>query len=385
MYRKPEALHDALAALEADKLRRQRLIVDGALHDFCSNDYLGFAHHPRLIEAVSRAVRQYGAGGRASHLINGHTEEHERLEQAVADFTRRERALVFSTGYMANVGVIQALSGSHAVIVQDRLNHASLIDAARLAAPRGLSRYAHADALDARARLVKAIEQQPNAARLLVSDGVFSMDGDLAPLPALAKLANEYDAWLVLDDAHGIGTIGTRGGGCCEFFDLDSTQVPVLIGTFGKALGSFGAFVAGDRILIEWLMQTTRTYIYTTALPPHVAAATRAALEILVAEPWHKEKLQANIKYFRTRARHLGLKTLDCESAIQPIILGSEQRSLDLSTLLRERGFSVAAIRPPTVPKGTSRLRITLSSRHETVVIDELLEILAEALTSERA
>ena len=180
MYRKPEALHDALAALEADKLRRQRLIADRALHDFCSNDYLGFAHHPRLIEAVSRAVSQYGAGGRASHLINGHTEEHERLEQAVADFTQRERALVFSTGYMANLGVIQALSGSHAVIVQDRLNHASLIDAARLAAPQGLSRYAHADALDARARLVKAIDKQPNAARLLVSDGVFSMDGSTA-------------------------------------------------------------------------------------------------------------------------------------------------------------------------------------------------------------
>jgi 8-amino-7-oxononanoate synthase len=378
--RKAEALHDALEALETDHRRRQRSVVDYALQDFCSNDYLGLAHHPRLMEAATRAISRYGAGGRASHLINGHTEEHEQLEYALARLTGRERALVFSTGYMANLGVIQALSGHHAVVIQDRLNHASLIDAGRLAAPRGLSRYAHADVANAKARLEKAITQQPQASRLLVTDGVFSMDGDLAPLPELAQLAKEYEAWLVVDDAHGIGTLGQHGGGCCELFNLDSDQVPVLVGTFGKALGSFGAFVAGDSALIEWLLQTSRTYIYTTALPPHVAAATRAALELLADEPWHKEKLQTNIQYFRSRAQQLGIELLDSQSAIQPILLGSEQRTLYLSARLREHRFSVAAIRPPTVPKGTSRLRITLSSRHNPADIDALLRVLADEL-----
>ena len=249
----PEALHDALAKLDSQDRRRQRTARSVGLRDFCSNDYLGLCDHPQLIEAVARAARHHGAGGRASHLVNGHTEEHEALEQELAVFTGRERALVFSTGYMANLGVVQALSGTHAIVLQDRLNHASLIDAARLAAPRGLHRYLHGDVDDARQRLAAAITKQPSASRLVVTDGVFSMDGDLAPLPELARLAKEHEAWLVVDDAHGIGTIGQHGAGCCEFFGLGSAEVPVLIGTFGKALGSFGAFVAGDAALIEWL------------------------------------------------------------------------------------------------------------------------------------
>ena len=376
----PEALHDALAKLDSQDRRRLRNLRSTELQDFCSNDYLGLCDHPQLIEAVTRAAQQHGAGGRASHLVNGHTEEHEALEQELASFTGRERALVFSTGYMANLAVVQALSGTSAIVLQDRLNHASLIDAARLAAPRGLHRYAHGDADDARRRLAAAVAHQPTASRLLVTDGVFSMDGDLAPLPELAQLAKEYEAWLIVDDAHGIGTTGANGAGCCEFFALGSRDVPVLIGTFGKALGSFGAFVAGDSLLVEWLLQTARPYIYTTALPPAVAAATRASLQVLRSEPWRQANLQANIRLFRARAQQLGLPLLTSHSPIQPVILGSEQRSLQVSQKLRERGFAVTAIRPPTVPKGTSRLRVTLSARHQPAEIDALLQTMADIL-----
>lgn len=320
------------------------------------------------------AAQRHGAGGRASHLVNGHSEEHEELERSLAALTGRDRALVFSTGYMANLAVVQALSGKSAIVLQDRLNHASLIDAARLAAPRGLYRYAHNDAADADRKLDMAIRRHPAASRLIVTDGVFSMDGDLAPLPELSRLAKDREAWLVVDDAHGIGTIGHSGGGCCDFFALDSKAVPVLIGTFGKALGSFGAFVAGDTDLIEWLMQTARPYIYTTALPPPVAAATRAALQVLQDEPWRRTRLQDNIQYFRTQAARFELPLLNSESAIQPILLGDERRSVTCRQRLLAQGFDVAAIRPPTVPKGTSRLRVTLSARHDSDDIDALLK-----------
>ena len=329
---------------------------------------------------MATAARRHGAGGRASHLINGHSEEHEQLEQDLAALTGRDRALVFSTGYMANLAVVQALSGKQAIILQDRLNHASLIDAARLAAPRGLYRYAHADMNDAERRLTTAIARHPSASRLIVTDGVFSMDGDLAPLPELSRLAKDNQSWLIVDDAHGIGTLGSRGGGCCDFFGLDSSAVPVLIGTFGKALGSFGAFVAGDADLIEWLMQTARPYIYTTALPPPVAAATRAALALLQDEPWRQTRLRDNIRYFCQQAARLDLPLLASDSAIQPVILGREQRSVECRQQLLARGFDVAAIRPPTVPKGTSRLRITLSARHTAQDIDALLHALSEIL-----
>ena len=376
----PEALSDALAELDANHRRRQRIVRQPGLQDFCSNDYLGLCDHPRLIEAVVRAAQRHGAGGRASHLINGHSEEHEQLEQDLAALTGRERALVFSTGYMANLGVVQALSGGNAIILQDRLNHASLIDAARLAAPRGLQRYAHGDVTDARRKLAKAVIRNPSASRLLVTDGVFSMDGDLAPLVQLAELAKEYEAWLVVDDAHGIGAVGAHGGGCCEFFSLTETEVPILIGTFGKALGSFGAFVAGKADLIEWLMQTARPYIYTTALPPAVAAATRASLALLKDEPWRQQRLHRNIQHFRACATRAGLPMLDSQSAIQPIVLGGEQRSVEVSQKLSACGFTVAAIRPPTVPKGTSRLRVTLSARHEVQEIDALVAAITNIL-----
>lgn len=385
MHCTAEALRDALAALDSQGRRRQRTTWTPGLQDFCSNDYLGLCAHPRLAEAATLAVHRYGTGGRASHLINGHTEEHEALEKSLAIFTGRERALVFSTGYMANLGVIQTLGGRGATILQDRLNHASLIDAARLASPRGLQRYAHVDVDDVRRRFSSAVLRHPDAARLLVTDGVFSMDGDLAPLPELAALAKEFSAWLVVDDAHAIGTIGASGAGCCEFFSLSSADVPVLIGTFGKALGTFGAFVAGDADLIEFLLQTARTYIYTTALPPALAAATHAGILVLRDEPWRKRKLEENIRHFRQRAAEWQLPLLASASAIQPLVVGDDRRCVQIGTALRAQGFAVAAIRPPTVPPGTARLRITLSASHEPEVIDALLAATARILRDSAA
>src|SRR5215470_5452869 len=287
MKRQAPALEAALAQLEAAQLRRARVTVDHRvptgrtltvadgreLVDFSSNDYLGLARHPALAGAMAESAAHTGAGSGASHLITGHGAEHARLEEELAAFTQRERALLFSTGYMANLAVISALAGRGERVVLDRLCHASLIDGARLSGAT-LVRYAHAAAAEA-ARLV---DDDPEHTVLLATDGVFSMDGDLAPLPELSRLARSHDLWLVVDDAHGLGVIGANGGGVLEHFGLGSDAVPVLIGTLGKAFGSFGAFVAGSAALIEFLIQKARTYIYTTALPQPVAAATRAAL-----------------------------------------------------------------------------------------------------------
>ncbi len=402
MRRSAEALAAALADLESKSLRRQRVTAtpDGGatvLRDgrrvvnFCSNDYLGLARHPALIAAMQASAARVGAGSGASHLVTGHGSEHETLERELAEFTGRERALLFSTGYMANLGVVSALAERSDLVLEDRLNHASLIDAGLLARA-DLQRYAHGDAAAAQAALAKfrgtragRDDPQIDDARgaLLVTDGVFSMDGDLAPLPALARAAREHDAWLIVDDAHGLGVLGATGGGCLEHFGLGSDDVPVLIGTLGKAFGSFGAFVAGDAELIEWLIQRARTYIYTTALPQPVAAATRAALTLMRTETWRRAKLREHIDRFRERARHRGLALADSAgheiTPIQPIVLGDAQRALDVSATLLEAGWWVAAIRPPTVPQGSARLRVTLSAVHETDQIDGLVDALAQA------
>ena len=410
MRRSAEALAAALAELESKSLRRQRVTAtpDGGatvLRDgrrvvnFCSNDYLGLARHPALIAAMQASAARAGAGSGASHLVTGHGAEHEALERELAEFTGRERALLFSTGYMANLGVVSALAERSDLVLEDRLNHASLIDAGLLARA-DLQRYAHGDADAAQAALVKfraartGMEHphgndphgdDPRGA-LLVTDGVFSMDGDLAPLPALARAAREHDAWLIVDDAHGLGVLGANGGGCLEHFGLGSDDVPVLIGTLGKAFGSFGAFVAGDAELIEWLIQRARTYIYTTALPQPVAAATRAALTLMRTEAWRRAKLREHIDRFRERARHRGLSLADSAgheiTPIQPIVLGDAQRALDVSATLLAAGWWVAAIRPPTVPQGSARLRVTLSAAHDSEQIDDFVDALAHACES---
>jgi 8-amino-7-oxononanoate synthase len=373
MQRDPAALKSALADLEQRHLRRHRRVAPREAVNFCSNDYLGLSAHPEVVRAFADAVMKHGVGSGASHLVTGHTREHDVLEEALAAFTGREKALVYSTGYMANMGVIGALADQKAAIVSDKLNHASLIDGSRLSGGQ-VSRYRHADC-DHATELLAAIAPEVSS-RLLVTDGVFSMDGDLAPLPELARACRTANAWLMVDDAHALGVIGDTGRGSCEHFGLNDNDVPILVGTFGKAFGTFGAFVAGSADLIDFLIQKSRTYIYTTALPPAVAAATFAALEVAQRDSWRRERVLAH-----ARRVHgvLGLPGT-AQSAIVPVILRDEGRALEASRELEARGFLVSAIRPPTVPAGTARLRVTLSATHEEAQVDALIAALAEVL-----
>jgi 8-amino-7-oxononanoate synthase len=303
--------------------------------------------------------------------VCGYTRAHQALEEALAEFLGRPRALLFSTGYMANLGVVATLMDRHGQVLEDRLNHASLLDAAQLAGAR-LVRYAHADAGALAERLARRESQQS----LVASDGVFSMDGDLAPLPALCRTARDADAPFMLDDAHGIGVLGARGRGSVEQHGLDAHDVPILVGTLGKAIGTFGAFVAGSEALVEALIQYARTYIYTTAPPPALAEATRVALGLIDEEAWRREALHALIDRFRRGAAALRLPLRESATPIQPLLIGDSARALAASEALLERGLLVTAIRPPTVPAGSARLRITLSARHRPEDIDRLLDAL---------
>jgi len=369
---------NTLEAVAAQGLYRKRRIIaspqgvhltaDGReLINFCSNDYLGLANHPDVIRAFKNAAGQYGVGSGSAHLVCGHSAAHHALEEELAEFCGRERALLFSTGYMANLGAISALVGSGDTVIEDRLNHASLIDGGQLSGSR-FKRYRHAD-LDHLANTLAATSGK----KLIVTDGVFSMDGDLAPLPAIARLAEEQDAWLMVDDAHGLGVLGDQGGGVLEHYSLKQCDVPVLVGTLGKAFGTFGAFVAGPDALIELLIQKARTYIYTTALPPAVAEATRASLRIVRTENWRRDKLKRLTERFRQGAEQIGLELMPSPSPIQPILLGDNRKAMAFSEALLDAGILVGAIRPPTVPQGSARLRVTFSAAHEDAQVDRLL------------
>ena len=349
-------------------------VVDGRpCLAFCANDYLGLANHPEVIEAMREAASRYGVGSGASHLINGHHLEHEALESELAEFTGRPRALLFSTGYMANLGVVSALSARGQTVCADKLSHASLLDAATLSAAT-LKRYAHNDLQSLATRL----DAHPDTA-LVIADGVFSMDGDLAPLPALLRMAREHDTRVLIDDAHGFGVLGARGGGVVEHFAITPGAELVCVGTLGKAFGTSGAFVAADGDVIERLIQSARSYIYTTAMPPAVAAATRVSLHLLRTESWRREKLAGLIAHFRAGARRLNLRLMDTHTPIQPLLVGAADKALALTDFLWRRGLLIQAIRPPTVPRGSARLRITLSAAHETTHIDALLDALRAA------
>ena len=378
MKRDPQLLEASLADLARQDLRRVRTTIDSfaqpdrhvvlvsdgrSLVDFSSNDYLGLARHPEVATAMADAAREWGAGSGASHLVTGHGIEHARLEEELAEFTGRERALLFSTGYMANLAIVTSLVGRGESVGLDRLSHASLIDAALLSGAR-FRRYAHADAAAAAA--------EPST--MIATDGVFSMDGDLAPIPDLARTCRTNSSWLVVDDAHGLGVVGNTGRGSLEHFGVGVDDVPVLMGTLGKAFGCFGAFVAGDANLIEHLTQKARQYIYTTALPQPVAAAARTALKVAQRESWRRERVLSLASRFR---RGMGDDGTRPTTPIQPVILGSAQAALSAQHKLADAGFRVVAIRPPTVPRGSARLRVTFSAEHSEEQVDSLVEALS--------
>ncbi len=380
------ALQAALDTRRLQSLYRHRELVcspqqamlkknDRELLSFCSNDYLGLANHPKVVEAFTEAAQHYGVGSGASHLVCGHSQEHHALEEALAAFCGRERALLFSTGYMANIGVINALTSREDVIYEDRLNHASLLDGGLLSAGKCV-RYHHNDIEN----LEQQLQRHQGKRKIIAVDGVFSMDGDFADLPALSEIAKRHDAWLMVDDAHGLGCVGEKGLGSVEHFSLSQDDVPILMGTLGKAFGSFGAFVAGSETLIESLIQFSRTYIYTTALPPAVAAATRASLSLIQSEPERRQHLSELIRVFREACASHKLELMESSTAIQPVMIGDAQKAINVSKELEKRGFWVSAIRPPTVPQGTARLRVTLTAEHSIAQVTSLALAMAESV-----
>jgi 8-amino-7-oxononanoate synthase len=379
-------LRDELAGIAAaDRYRRRRVVevidpaaptqvrVDGRVCiNFCSNDYLGLSTHADIRRAMCVTAERYGAGSGAAHLVTGHSTEHHALEQELAAFVGRERVLVFSTGYMANLGVASALLKRADAVFEDRLNHASLIDAGLSSGAR-FNRYPHNDV----ATLDTRLSQSSATRKLVFTDAVFSMDGDNAPLTALANTCTQQGAYLMADDAHGFGVVGPQGRGSVVAAGLTAAQVPIYMATLGKAAGVAGAFVAGSEALIETLIQKARTYIYTTAMPPAVAAATRVALQLIQRDDWRREHLQHLITHFRRGVTQLGLPLMNSATAIQPIVFGDAAAALQASDALLKHGLLVTAIRPPTVPAGTARLRITLSAAHSEAEINRLLDALA--------
>ncbi|MDZ4098973.1 MAG: 8-amino-7-oxononanoate synthase [Methylophilaceae bacterium] len=364
-------------------LRKRRLLgspqsahirADGAdVLSFCSNDYLGLANHPVLIEALQRGIDQAGVGSGASHLITGHHAMHEQLEQALATFVGLPAALYFSSGYMANLGVVSALMHRGDAIFADKLNHASLNDAAVLSRA-DLHRYQHNDL----AHLAKLLSTSKAKRKLVLADAVFSMDGDVAPVQELLALCEQYDAWLMLDDAHGFGVLGEHGQGILSHFALQSPRI-IYMATLGKAAGVYGAFVAADQVVIDYLVQHARTYIYTTATPPALANAALAAIEVIKNDASRRAHLQRLIQELKQHLRLKKWQLMPSDTAIQPLLVGSNEGALQLSEYLLTQGILVPAIRPPTVPKDTARLRISLSAAHSTADVARLVSALQQA------
>lgn len=380
-------LQAELAALaKAGLTRRRRVLqspcgrlatVDGKNRlNFASNDYLGLASNPEISQALAAGALTWGAGSGASHLVSGHLAPHEQLEKEIADFTGFPRALTFSTGYLANLAVTPTLAGRGAAVFADKLNHASLIDAMQQAKANGadVQRYAHNDV----AQLEKLLAASSAAHKIIVTDAVFSMDGDLAPLPQLFALAERYDAWLIIDDAHGFGVLGPHGEGSLAHFKLPASPRILLMGTLGKAAGVGGAFVAGSETAIEYLLQKGRSYIFTTAQPPAIACALAKSLELIKNGDVLRANLLSHIRQLRDGLSGLPLKLLPSATAIQPLIVGENEATIRLAQALWERGLWVPAIRPPTVAKGTARLRISLSAAHTSDDVAQLIEALKE-------
>lgn len=381
-----ESLHSWLRQRQSEHLLRVRRVSDSPQQPvmridgrrvlaFCSNDYLGLANHPLVVEAVAGGVRKWGAGSGASHLINGHARAHQQLEEEFAAFVGHPRALLFSSGYLANLGMLSALLARGDEVLQDRLNHASLLDAGLLSGAR-LRRYLHSDPQSLRSKL----DKPASGRRLVVTDGVFSMDGDLAPLPELDEICRTHAIPLLVDDAHGFGVLGKTGAGTTEALGV---QPAMLMCTLGKALGTGGALVAGSETLIETLVQRARSYTYTTALPAALAEGARVALRLLETEAWRRGYVLALTERFKAGARRLKLPLLASPTPIQPLLTGSSELAGRLSEALAKAGVLVPAIRPPTVASGSARLRITLSAAHTTGHVDSLLNALTDVWETE--
>ncbi len=379
-----DELDTSIAQLAAEGLLRRRrtleapcgpeAVVEGRrVIAFCSNDYLGLANHLSVVEAARQAAERWGVGSGASHVVSGHLWPHAELEERLAAFVERERALYFTTGYMANLAIVPTLMERNDAIFADKLNHASLIDAARLTHAEHI-RYPHFD-LDT---LARRLEQSQARRKMILTDAVFSMDGDLAPLPELFALAERFDAWLVVDDAHGFGVLGPGGRGSLAHFGLPPSPRLILMGTLGKAAGVSGAFVAGDRRVIDWLMQRARPYIFTTASSPMIPVALLASLDLIASGDERRAHLQRLIVRLKTGLADLPWRLLPSQTAIQPLVIGGNDAAVQLAEGLFKRGLWVPAIRPPTVPMGTARLRISLSAAHSEAQIDTLIEVLRE-------
>jgi 8-amino-7-oxononanoate synthase len=349
------------------------IMVDGKSYlSFCSNDYLGLANHPQLIAALQQGAQQHGVGAGAAHLVSGHNATHHQLENELAAFGGKPAALLFSTGYMANIGVVQALAGKGDTVFADKLNHASLNDAMQLSRA-AVKRYRHNDMT----QLAQLLKQANSGRKLVITDAVFSMDGDLAPLPELLALCEQHDAWLLIDDAHGFGVLGEQGRGSLAHFGIASKRV-ICMATLGKAAGVFGAFVAAEQVVIDTLINHARSYVYTTATPPALASALLESLRLIANGDELRDHLQRLIAQLRSGLRSLPWSVMPSATAIQPLLVGGNQAALNLSAGLRERGIWVAAIRPPTVPQGTARLRITLSAAHRAADVTRLIGSLHE-------
>lgn len=379
-------LQHRLQQRRLESMIRARLTVDSAQSviikhqqkdylNFCSNDYLGLANHPKMIEVVKKEASEFGVGSGASHLIVGHTHHHHQLEEELAEFCEQPRAILFSTGYMANLGVLTSLFDKDDLILQDKLNHASLIDGG-LSSPAQMLRYGHNDI----SSLTRQIQKTAQS-KLVVTDGVFSMDGDIAPLVRIKDVCQRNSAQLMIDDAHGFAVLGDNGRGTAEHHQLATGAIDIYMATLGKAAGGFGAFVTGSELLIESLIQFARSYIYTTAMPSVIAAANRMGLQLIQQEAWRRQKLKENIAYFRLLATQQSLPLSDSQTAIQPIVLGDNHLVVKVSEQLRACGIMVLAIRPPTVPVGSARLRVTLSAEHSQEHIEQLVEALSSIIS----
>jgi 8-amino-7-oxononanoate synthase len=378
-------LAEGLAALERSGLTRRRRVLDSpqapqatadgqALANFSSNDYLGLANHPRLRAAAHAAIDTWGVGAGASPLVSGYQRVHEEAEERFARFCGLPRALLFPSGYAANLGIVAAIANREAQVFGDRLNHACLHDGALLSRAT-YTRYRHLDVEG----LERALAASTSEVKLVATDSVFSMDGDVAPLPRLLAACERHGAWLLVDDAHGVGVLGARGHGCLEHFGLDSPRL-IYMATLGKALGGYGACVAGADETIEWLLQRARTLIYSTALPPMAAAVAIEAMELVDDEPSRVQRLHGRIAQFRAAAADAGLDATASETAIQPVEVGEADRAVALSAALAGQGFLVPAIRPPTVPEGTARLRVSLCADHDAAQVEALAHAIADTL-----